>query len=183
MMYNRHNFFKNTYCIFTEVNVDENPFNYHYTSKSGSKYYFTDDGVYRTSNHWGRAAKCKWKLIDKLNSANRTKTGFAKWINFYSDNDWERLYYIDINDDFSHVQFCHKNEASKSHEVYLRTAAATTKRIREIRQLLKNQNWLEYYNEDQRRKILKKIIRTLINSDISMIEIRRNVLATLQEQL
>ncbi len=179
MAYNRNNFFKNTYCVFTQVPPTEIPTYSHYKSKSGSSYFFTDDGVYRTSNHWGRAAKCKWKLESNDNSQLRTKTGFAKWTSFYAANDWEKLYFISVNSEMTMVQFIHKSETSATENLTLRTAAATTKRVREIRQLLKNANWLNYYDENERSDVLKKTIQALITSDESVLTIRRQLDATL----
>lgn len=179
MAYNRNNFHKNTYCIFTEVANADVPTATHYKSKSGSEYFFTEVGVYRTSNHWGRAAKCKWKLVSDEKLAGRIKTGFAKWTSFYADNDYDKLYFITANDSFTEVQFRHKDEVLETENLHLRTAAATTKRIREIRNLLKNLKWLDYYNENERLDILKKTVQTLINSDDSVLAIRRNIDATL----
>lgn len=179
MAYNRNNFFKNTYCVFTQVPTTEIPTYSHYRSRSGSSYFFTDDGVYRTSNHWGRAAKCKWKLASDDNSQLRMKTGFAKWTSFYSDNDWEKLYFISANSEMTEIQFRHKEESNFTENLTLRTAAATTKRIREIRKLIKNANWLNYYNENERSDVLKNTIQTLITSEESVLAIRRQIDATL----
>ena len=61
--YNKTNFHKHTFCIFHEVDFDVvKELKPNYTSKSGSSYYFVESGVYRFSNHWGRAANCKWRL-------------------------------------------------------------------------------------------------------------------------
>ena len=65
--FTRNNFFKNTYCVFKGVRLREisrrKP---HYRSESGSTYYYTTNGVYRLSNHWGRAAKCNWRLVSEI---------------------------------------------------------------------------------------------------------------------
>lgn len=61
-----------------------------YVSKSGSKYWYEDDGVYRQSNHWGEGvASCDWfingNLTDYANFANTLEkdiVGFAKWNDF-----------------------------------------------------------------------------------------------------
>ena len=57
------NFFKHTYCQFEykELSVLQEE-NIHFKSKSGSSYVYTEKGVYRYSNHWGRVANCRWKL-------------------------------------------------------------------------------------------------------------------------
>ena len=61
--YNKHNYYRNTYAVYKEIDASELPFEkWHYTSKSDSAYFYTKEGVYRKSNHWGRAAKCRWVL-------------------------------------------------------------------------------------------------------------------------
>jgi hypothetical protein len=45
--------------------------------KSGSMYWYTSEGVYRSSDHWGkRIASCSW-YIDEENA--RRTTGFIRW--------------------------------------------------------------------------------------------------------
>lgn len=143
-VYNRTNFFKHTYCIFQEVANDGVPNDLkkpHYTSKSGSVYYYTNDGVYRKSNHWGRAANCRWKLIQLPDSiAGRTKIGFAKWTSFYRDNDVEKLYCIVV--DNNEVYYKHKEELKDSSRIF-RTAPETTSVIRKIKALLKRSAFYE----------------------------------------
>lgn len=61
-----------------------------YVSKSGSKYWYEDNGVYRQANHWGQGiSSCDWFIDGKLNEyANFANTlekdivGFAKWNDF-----------------------------------------------------------------------------------------------------
>jgi len=59
------NTFKNTFCIFIEADValieNKKP---DFSIKSGSEYFYTAAGMYRYSNHWGRLANSKWRLID-----------------------------------------------------------------------------------------------------------------------
>ena len=66
-----------------------------YTSLSGSRYWYTKDGVIRGSNHWGNGVdKCDWalKMYDgktvyginafDLRCFKDEKFGFAKWTDF-----------------------------------------------------------------------------------------------------
>ena len=63
-IYHSKNFHKHTFCLWTEVSqTDFDLQKPQFISKSGSEYYFTEKGVYRISNHWGRAANCRWRLI------------------------------------------------------------------------------------------------------------------------
>lgn len=54
-------YFESTAAIFKQATApDREP---DYESASGSKYWLTDSGVYRVSNHWGYSiASCKWWL-------------------------------------------------------------------------------------------------------------------------
>ena len=100
--YNKTNFHKHTFCEFIEVDTNAIPnIEWHYKSKSGSGYCFTEQGVYRISNHWGRAANCRWRLISSAssNTSSRAKInnsqhriGYAKWTDFYPNNETEKLF-------------------------------------------------------------------------------------------
>ena len=64
MKYNENNFFEATNANFIscEIPASEPDF----TSHSGSKYWYTEDGVIRCSNHWGAGvASCDWYLDGK----------------------------------------------------------------------------------------------------------------------
>jgi len=62
-------------------------------SESGSKYWYTSDGVYRQSDHWGICSSCNW-LIDTekrvkwvayglaTEEEGEKVTGFARWSDF-----------------------------------------------------------------------------------------------------
>ena len=93
--YTKHNFHKHTFCLFQQVdNSVLSDLKLGYKSNSGSEYYFTEVGVYRKSNHWGRAANCKWRLESNNNNpTNRNRVGYAKWTDFYQDNDRENIYF------------------------------------------------------------------------------------------
>ena len=90
--YTKSNFFKHTFCDFIKVEnsfFDENKT--HFKSASGSQYYFTEEGVYRYSNHWGRVANCRWRLVSESRVKNQEyHVGYAKWINFYPLNESEK---------------------------------------------------------------------------------------------
>src|SRR5690606_24141791 len=112
--HNRFNFHKHTFCDFIEVFPDSiNELKLAYTSKSGSSYYFTEEGVFRVSNHWGRAANCRWRLISNEEKVNQyQRVGFAKWTDFFPNNETERLFYIEINWEDKSVTFQHKSNSS-----------------------------------------------------------------------
>ncbi|WP_432671329.1 hypothetical protein [Flavobacterium sp. SM2513] len=176
--YTKYNFHKYTFCIFTEVPAAEvSALALHYTSKSGSEYSFTKEGVYRKSNHWGRAANCKWRLQSKgLDESSRVKVGFALWTEFHAINENDKLYFIEVDFDNEAVQYYHKN-TSDSQTNYLRTAAATTKRVKEIRNLLSNTKKLTYWDaEEDLESLLSKVVHLLITTDFNLLQIKNELL-------
>lgn len=94
--YNKDTFFVCTICNFREVKNEEilNRFkndDYDYKSDSDSKYIYTDDGVYRYSDHWNdHIASCCWFLDSE--ESNDLKMGFCKWIDFVP-NDFKLIIY------------------------------------------------------------------------------------------
>lgn len=170
--FHRNNFHKNTFCIFHEVNPGEiTSLPLGYKSKSGSSYYFTETGVYRLSNHWGRAANCKWRLQSAGNTMGRMKLGFAAWVAFHRDNDIEKLYYIEADPENNTVLFQHKDSGNYKNEV-LRTASETAKRIKQIRHLLENDAWTKYYPGTKPETLKEKIIAQMIQTDLTLQQIK-----------
>lgn len=166
--YNRNNFYKYTFCEFTEVEFT-NELEIHHKSKSGSQYSFTKEGVYRISNHWGRASNCRWRLISSSNSKinnSQHRIGFAKWSDFYPNNETENLFYIVVNFENKEVIFQHKNNPKFEGNLVLRNASETAKIIRQIKDLLENDIWAKYLNfkdiEEVRRATIQKLIQTNI---------------------
>ena len=176
-IYNRHNFHKHTFCIFTEVDAGKlQKTKPDYTSKSGSMYHFNENGVYRISNHWGRAANCKWRLQPLENGMkNSVRIGYANWNEFHSDNDIERLYYIEMDADMETVSYNHVNN-SDGRSVFLRTASATAKRIKQIRHLMATDQWLKHLPVGDTVTAKKALFRDLISADSSLHEIKRGLL-------
>lgn len=174
--YNRTNFHRHTFCVFQEKDLslvaNQKP---DYTSKSGSSYYFNEDGVYRLSNHWGRAANCKWRLQTQNNkNLSRTKLGFALWNAFYNDNDTEKCYFITVDFETQSVHYQHKDSADYQENFVLRTATETTKVIKEIRHLLANDGWAKHFN--QPIEVLRNtMIEQLITTNESLIDIKREL--------
>jgi hypothetical protein len=199
--YNKTNFHKYTFCIFKEVDVDTiKDLKLNYKSKSGSCYYFVENGVYRLSNHWSRVANCKWRLIKNSNfqipnskntllvhaepsqstvevpNSNRTKLGYANWSDFYSDNNVDKIYFLEADYDSKTVNFYHKQSSNYSSDKVLRSSSETTKLIKQIRTLFEETAWAKYLNEDNIDILRKEIIEELIHSNQSFQEIRRRFL-------
>lgn len=174
--FTKYNFHKYTFCIFKEVNASEiEHLKMNYVSKSGSSYIFTKEGVYRKSDHWGRAANCKWRLQTNSSDASRTKVGFAKWAEFHPINEVEKLYYIDIDFEENKVQFNHKNNATES-TIYLRNATDTAKRVKQIRHFLTEDTSLDYMVSDNKAELKREIARQLVETDLSFIQIKMQYL-------
>lgn len=166
--YTKFNFFKHTYCEFVEVSssvFEDNAA--HYKSKSDSQYHYTKEGVYRYSDHWGRVANCRWKLLANSDFKNQQMhLGFAKWTDFYHLNDTDRLFFIQVDFKLSKVNFQHK-ALSEIEAPYLFTALEAQKRVKQIRLLLKEDKWAKYFNADI-SELRKNIISEYINSSDSI---------------
>lgn len=176
-IYSKYNFHKYTFCIFNEVLASEiDLLKSNYTSRSGSSYYFTEKGVYRKSNHWGRAANCKWRLQSiSAGTKSRTKIGYAHWTDFHSINENDKLYFIEVNFDEKSVQYIHKNSSDKA-DLFLRTANDTTKRIKEIRQLFENDKKLSFWNFDNSMEnLLNIVVYLMISTNLSLLQIKQKV--------
>ncbi|NQY29330.1 MAG: hypothetical protein HRT69_07655 [Flavobacteriaceae bacterium] len=162
--YTKHNFFKHTYCEFIEVSEDIFMNNTaHYKSNSDSLYHYTPEGVYRYSDHWGRVANCRWKLLANDDFKSQVNhLGFSKWSDFYAINDTEKLFYLEVDFEFKKVNFKHK-AITNGAEMYLFTAQEAQKRQKQIRILLKEERWAKYYDqdiEDLRLSIISQLIST-----------------------
>jgi hypothetical protein len=170
--FTRYNFFKYTYCEFTEVSEDIFKNNKtHYKSKSDSQYYYTLEGVYRYSDHWGRVANCRWKLLSNCDFKNQVShLGYAKWSDFFEINNTEKLFYIKVDYNFKKVNFHHK-EMNSSSSNFLFTAQEAQKRQKQIRTLFNETSWAKYYNKEIEH-LRFGIINSLINSNKSLQEIK-----------
>ena len=106
--YDKDNFFSNTYGVFTACNEPSAEPDYMSINKRGyasSCYWYTNEGVYRTSNHWSEiyvdglrydvvgnkfdcenVASCWW--VFKCNKNNKDSVcGFCPWENFKTFNE------------------------------------------------------------------------------------------------
>jgi hypothetical protein len=167
------NTFKNTFCIFTEAYValieNKTP---DFFSKSGSEYFYTTAGMYRYSNHWGRLANSKWRLIDlNLQAGIKKKLGFANWQDFYPDNDIEKLYYISVDFDLKTATYQHKNNPEMDKKAILRTSLDTKKRLKQIKNILELHAWAKYFEQDI-DQLRKEIVNQLIYTNKTLDDIK-----------
>jgi hypothetical protein len=167
-------FFKNTFCVFTEVdrqNIENLVPNF--ISDSGSQYFYSEKGLYRLSNHWGRLGNCKWRLIPfEVESLSKTKLGYATWDSFYPDNNHDFLYYLEVDYSQRKVIYQHKNNPKYDGKTPLRTSHETTKRIKQIRNLLELTNWAKYFENKNIDELRVLIIDQLVNSTKTLEEIK-----------
>ncbi len=169
--------FKNTFCVFQEVPLEATQgLVVQYDSKSGSMYFYTKEGMFRLSNHWGRLANSKWRLepMDP-ETESKTKLGFALWTNFYPDNAEEELYYLEANYIKNTVNYQHKNNPAYDKKALLRTSFETTKRIKQIRNLFNLTSWAKYFDYDDLDVLRQKIINELIFTNKTLEEIKREI--------
>lgn len=171
------NSFKNTFCIFKEVPIEEiENRESDFISSSGSTYYYTELGMYRLSNHWGRLANSKWRLESlEIQSQSKTKLGFALWTNFYPDNSKEELYYITTEFKTKTVNYQHKNNPLYDNKAVLRNSFETTKKIKQIRNLLNLTSWAKHFENEDLEVLQEKIITDLMFTNKPLEEIKRDL--------
>ena len=169
------NSFKNTFCVFDEIDIEAiSNLKIQYDSKSGSKYYYTKAGMYRLSNHWGRLANSKWRLEPlEPETDSKFKLGYASWQSFYPDNAVEELYYLEVNYNKNTVNYQHKNNPTYDKKAILRTSFETTKRIKQVRNLLNLTSWAKYFDYDDIDVLRKKIITDLVFTNKTLDEIKK----------
>ena len=176
--YHSKNFHKHTYCLWQEVSQTtfdlEIP---QFKSKSGSEYYFTEEGVYRISNHWGRAANCRWKLSPLTEYKNQhTKIGFAKWTDFYPNDDLANLFFIQVDFEQKTVEFFHKDMPLYDGKALLRNASETAKTIKTIKQILIEDDWAKYLKFYDLELLRKEMIELIIYKGKNFMEAKKDFL-------
>lgn len=167
--YSETNFFKHTFCEFTQIDDFEFQENTNYKSKSESMYFYTEEGVYRKSNHWGRVANCRWKLIsDEKYKNQQTVIGFARWIDFYPINSRKKIFFITVDFDLKTAKIQTKKESSEYH---LFTYSEAQKKAKKINYLFKDDKWTRYFDNNI-DDLPFNIISEFINSDKTLQEIK-----------
>lgn len=146
-----------------------------FTSRSGSQYFYTNDGVYRISSHWGRAATCRWRLQTDVESfKNGKKIGFAKWTDFYKDNEVEKLYFIQKSEFTQKYEYFHKNEPFYNSEYTLRTVGDTRKVLRQLKTITAETKWAKHIPHDDLEHLRNYLINGLITTKKTLPELRRS---------
>ena len=176
--YSPTNFFKHTFCEFQQVDNFTFPENENYKSKSESSYFYTEEGVYRKSNHWGRVANCRWKICENKNYKNQQIViGFAKWVDFYPINSNEKLFFININfkEKTANLQTKHtKVDKKETFTHHLFTFPEAQKRIKQITHLFKDTNWTKHFDLEI-EELHFQIITKFMTSNKTLQEIKRSL--------
>ncbi|MDV7187208.1 hypothetical protein R3X25_07925 [Lutibacter sp. TH_r2] len=171
--YNKFNFHKHSYCEFEIVQEDffkENKI--HYKSKSGSLYFYTKQGVYRYSNHWGRVGNCRWKISGVEHYKNQNYyVGYANWFDFFPLNSLEKEFYIQVFENGT-SKIIKRKESTTT--FFLMTLDNAFKRQKEIKSLFKNNNWAKYLNDDV-EVVSEILIKKLISSNSTLQELKRSL--------
>lgn len=80
-MYSKENFHKGTFANWKKVNAPEREPDYQ-SEYSSSVYWYSEEGVYRMSDHWGYDIRsCDW-LLEGSWYAGDAVVGFCKWEHF-----------------------------------------------------------------------------------------------------
>ena len=162
--YHKFNFFKQTYCEFEKHDIAFlEDMSTHFKSKSGSSYHYTVNGVYRYSNHWGRVANCRWNIrgIAKYKSQN-FYVGYANWSDFYSLNNFDDVFYIEVDDALENA--CIKRAgAADTGEACTMTFVAAHQRLKQVQRIIKEHKWAAHYDEPL-DKLRKQLVTLLITS-------------------
>ncbi|MEO5777900.1 MAG: hypothetical protein ABIQ27_13430 [Flavobacterium sp.] len=177
-IYTKLNFHSHTFCTWKEILFSEiSDLKINYKSQSGSEYIFTKEGLYRISNHWGRVANCHWRLIPlgKFKNQN-TIVGFANWIDFYTNDDTSKLFFIKVDFETQDVNFYHKLSSESDGKEVLRNAKETAKIIQTIKEVLTEFNWAKYLIYEDLDVLRKEIIEELVHSEKTFLEIKKQYL-------
>jgi hypothetical protein len=169
------NSLKHTFCVFTQVPLSEiEGLALQFESKAGSRYYYTKKGMYRFSNHWGRLANSKWRLVATIpDSTSKYKLGFASWNTFYPDNNTDCLYYLVVDYATATIAYEHKNNPEYDGKALLRTSVETTKRIKQARNILELHSWKKHFETADIEAVKRKIIDALIHTNKTLDLIKR----------
>ena len=177
--------FKNTFCVFIEKSLAEiENLEVSYKSQSGSKYYYTPAGMYRWSNHWGRLANSKWRLIESeievqsIENESKFKLGYANFSDFLPDNNFDKLYFLEYNSNNQTINYQHKLSQINDVNAVLRTAGDTSKRIKQARNILNLTNWAKYFDYDNLNDLRLNIINELIYTEKSLEQIKKEIYGT-----
>jgi len=168
-MYNKFNFHKRTFATFRNK-TPQNSEVIHYKSKHGSSYIFTNKGVYRYSNHWGRVGNCRWRLEEMDYKQQTYYWGYANWEEFYPNDEEFAVFYIEKTHNDKYV-YNHQKNSPIIYQYF--TAKEAAKRIQKIEEIQQTTAWAKYLPFADFLELQKHFIQQLIHSKLSFQEIKR----------
>ena len=178
-MYNRFNFYKSTFAIFRKTQQPEGFTKANFTSKHGSKYVFTTEGVYRCSNHWGRVGNCRWRLEGIDYKQQNFYWGFAKWEHFYDNNETLPLFFIEKVGDEQYSYNHKQNNINEKNA--LRSGADTAKTLKKINEIVSGNAWAKYLVYDDYNALKEYFIEQLITTTQNFNQIKQAYIASKKE--
>lgn len=170
-MYNRFTFHKNTFAVFKRADLPSGFKKPHYVSRHGSRYFFTKEGVFRYSNHWGRVGNCSWRL-DNIDHKQQTNYwGYCSWEHFFDNNERMPLYFIEEQEEG--LFFISHKDSNTISTPHLKTASEAAKILKKIREINSEVYWAKYLIYDDLSELRKHFIHELIHTDKSFQQIKR----------
>lgn len=170
-----------TFCEFVEVSECKiASLKISVKSKYNSAYYFTEEGVYRYSNHWGRVGDCRWRLkIDNNQKVNQIyRIGYARWTDFTSLNENMKKFYIDV--DFKHknvhIKEFKSGESEEEKNIKLKTLDEAIKCSKSIQKIFNEELWTKHLSYDSIEHLRKHFIDELIFTNKTFHQIRLDYL-------
>ena len=129
------------------------------------------------SNHWGRAAKCNWRLVSEIPvEIDDLRLGFALWEDFRENlSEDVDAYYIHVDFDTKIVTYKHRDNPNYDNQAVIRPVEATRKLIKQIKNLLEDHKWARYYDYDDLDEFRKEVVLELVNTNKTLHEIRREL--------
>jgi hypothetical protein len=119
-------------------------------------------------------ANCHWRLIPLTEFKNQNITvAFAHWIDFYSNDDALKLFYVKVNFETKEVNFYHKLTAENKENVVLRNAKDTSKTIKTIKEVLTQEEWAKYLNYENLETLRNEIVTELVSTSKSFLEVKK----------
>lgn len=150
----------------------------HFQSKSGSYYYYTEEGVFRYSNHWGRVANCRWKIKGIEGYKNQKYyVGFANWNDFYPLNDIDKVFYLTVDLENEQVRIS-RIKWENDTKPFLMTSEMAHQKLKSVQSVFKDIKWMKYLNGDLKtiqEKVIEELISTHKSLQIIKVEIRQEL--------
>jgi hypothetical protein len=98
--------------------------------------------------------------------------GYARWSDFYENDEMSNLFFILIDYTKKTAQFYHKNSGFYQDNFQLRNAKDTSKTIKIIHQVLQEQSWSKHLTFDDLDVLREQVCNQLQCSNLTFIQIK-----------